>query len=74
MQSKKLKGGDEVLPPASQMHKALYTLNVLNCLEPGLTPTEKHWQPQKPTVRPQVLWKNVLTGKWHGPSPILMWG
>jgi transposase InsO family protein len=31
MQLKKLKGGDEVLPPASQLHKDLYTLNFLNC-------------------------------------------
>jgi transposase InsO family protein len=42
MQLKKLKGGDEVLPPASQLHKALYTFNFLNCPEQGLTPTERH--------------------------------
>jgi hypothetical protein len=29
MQLKKLKGGDEVLPPANQLHKALYTLKFL---------------------------------------------
>jgi hypothetical protein len=40
----------------------------------GLTPAERHWQPQELTVRPQFLWKNVLTGKWHSPSPVLMWG
>jgi hypothetical protein len=33
MQLQKLKGGDEVLPPANQLHKALYTLNFLNCSE-----------------------------------------
>jgi transposase InsO family protein len=33
MQLKKLKGGDEVLSPATQLHKALYTLNFLNCPE-----------------------------------------
>jgi hypothetical protein len=42
MQIKKLKGGDEVLPPASQLRKALYTLNFLNCPEQSLTSTEKH--------------------------------
>jgi hypothetical protein len=40
MQIKKLKGGDEVLPPASQLHKALYTPNFLNCPEQGLKPAE----------------------------------
>jgi transposase InsO family protein len=74
MQLKNLKGGDEVLPPDSQIHKALYTLNLLNCPEQGLTPAERHWQPQEPTVSPLVLWKDVLTDKWHGPSPVLMWG
>jgi hypothetical protein len=74
MQLQKLKGVDEVLPPVSQLHKALYTFNFLNCPERGLTPTERHWQPQKLIVNPQVSWKNVLTGKCHGPSPVLMWG
>jgi hypothetical protein len=46
----------------------------LNCPEQGLTPTERHWQPQELTGRPQVLWENVLTGKWHSTSPVLMWG
>jgi hypothetical protein len=66
-----LKGGNEVIPPASQLHKALYTLNFLNCPEQGLTPTESHWQSQEPIVRPQVLWKNVLTCKWHGTDPVV---
>jgi hypothetical protein len=74
MQLKKLKEGDEACHPASQLHKALYTINVLNCPEQGLTPTERHQQSQKLTVRPQFLWKDSLTCKWHGPSPVLMWG
>jgi transposase InsO family protein len=74
MQFKKLKDGDEVLSPAIQLHKVLHTLHFLNCPEQGLTSAEKHWQPQEPTVRPQVLWKNVLTGKLHNPSLVLMWG
>jgi hypothetical protein len=73
MQLKKLKGEDEVFPPAIQLHKVLHILNFLNCPDQGLTPTERHWQPQELTVRPQALWKNVLIGKWHGPTPILMW-
>jgi transposase InsO family protein len=53
MQLKKLKGGDEVLPQ----------LNFLNFPEQGLTFTEGHWQSLEPSVRPWVLWKNVLFGK-----------
>jgi hypothetical protein len=45
------------------LHKALHTLNFLNCLEWGLIPAERHWQLEELTGRPQVLWKNVLTGK-----------
>jgi hypothetical protein len=63
-----------VHPPDSQLHKALYTLNFLNCLEQGLTPAERHPQSQEPAVRPRVFWKNLLTVKWHGPSPVLMLG
>jgi transposase InsO family protein len=43
MQLKKLKGGDVALPPASQLHKTLYTLNFLICPRWGLTPAERHW-------------------------------
>jgi hypothetical protein len=62
MQIQKLKEGDEVLPPVSQLHKALYILNFLNCPKQGLTPAERHWQSQEPTIRPRNFWKNVLTG------------
>jgi hypothetical protein len=74
IQLKKLKGGDEVLPPGSQLHEILYTLNFFYCPEYSLTPTERHWQPQGLTGRPPVLWENVLTGKFHGPTPVLMGG
>jgi hypothetical protein len=49
------------------------TLNFLNCSESGFTPAEKHWEHRNKHL-PQVLWKDVITGAWQGPSPVLLWG
>jgi hypothetical protein len=65
-------GGDSSL--ATQINKALFTLNFLNCSESGFTPAEKHWEHHNKQHLPQVLWKDVMTGAWQGPSPVLLWG
>jgi hypothetical protein len=59
---------------ATQINKALFTLNFLNCSESGFTPAEKHWDHHNKQHLPQVLWKDVMTGAWQGPSPVLLWG
>jgi hypothetical protein len=60
-------------PQLANYIKLYTTLNFLTA-QNSLTPTERYWQLQELPVRPQILWKNVLTGKWPGPSPVLMWG
>jgi hypothetical protein len=66
----KTRRGDSL--PATQINKALFTLNFLNCSESVLTPAEKHWEHCNKQHLPQVLWKDVMTGAWHGLSPVLL--
>jgi hypothetical protein len=72
VQLQRQEGGDS--SPATQINKALFTLKFLNCSEYGLTPAKKHWEHRNKQHLPQVLWKDVMTGSWQGPSPVLLWG
>lgn len=50
---------------------ALFTLNFLNLDAQGHTAAERHCiEPDRP--KEMVKWKDVLTGKWKGPDPILI--
>ena len=50
---------------------ALFTLNFLNLDEQGRTAADRHCsEPNRP--REMIKWKDVLTGKWRGPDPILI--
>jgi hypothetical protein len=72
VQLQRQEGGDS--SPATQINQALFTLNFLNCSESGFTPAEKHWEHSNKQHLPQELWKDVMTGAWQGPSPVLLWG
>jgi hypothetical protein len=72
VQLQRQEGGDISL--ATEINKALFTLNCLNCSESGFTPAEKHWEHHNKQHLPQVLWKDVMTGAWQGPSPVSLWG
>jgi hypothetical protein len=71
-QLQRQEGGDS--SSATQINKALFTLNFLNCSESGFTPAEKHWEHCNKQHLPQVLWKDVMSGAWQGPSPVLLSG
>ena len=70
----KQKGGvDEALPltPRVAVSMALFTLNFLNLDEQGRTAADRHCsEPNRP--REMIKWKDVLTGNWRGPDPILI--
>ena len=74
----KQKGGvDETLPsvPRVAVSMSLFTLNFLNLDEQGRSAAERHSSdPDRP--KEMVKWKDVLTGLWKGPDPILIrsWG
>jgi hypothetical protein len=59
---------------ATQINKALFTLNFLNCSESVFTPAEKHWEHHNKQHLAQVLWKDVMTGAWKGLSLVFLWG
>ena len=70
----KQKGGvneDLPLTPRVAVSMALFTLNFLNLDEQGRTAADRHCsEPNRP--REMIKWKDVLTGKWRGPDPILI--
>ena len=70
----KQKGGvDETLPsvPRVVVSMALFTLNFLNLDEQERSAAEQHsTDPDRP--KEMVKWKDVLTGLWKGPDPILI--
>jgi transposase InsO family protein len=70
----KQKGGvEEALPsvPRVAVSMALFTLNFLNLDAQGHTAAERHCsEPDRP--KEMAKWKDVLTGKWRGPDPILI--
>ena len=69
----KQKRGVETLPsvPRVVVSMALFTLNFLNLDEQGRSAAERHsTDPDRP--KEMVKWKDVLTGQWKGPDPILI--
>lgn len=70
----KQKGGvEEALPsvPRVAVSMALFTLNFLNLDAQGHIAAECHYsEPDRP--KEMVKWKDVLTGLWKGPDPILI--
>jgi transposase InsO family protein len=71
LQLQRQEGRDSSL--ATEINKALFTLNFFNCSESGFSPAEKHWEHCNKQHLPQVLWKDVMTGAWQSPSPVLLW-
>ena len=50
---------------------ALFTLNYLNLDDQGHTAADRHCsEPDRP--KEMVKWKDVLSGQWKGPDPILI--
>ena len=34
----------------------------------------RHWSPEQQSTKPLVKWKNLLSGQWRGPDPLLSSG
>ena len=60
------------LPPKGRLSLALFTLNFLNLNAKGCSPAMEHCDPS-PSDKGLVKWKDVLTGQWKGPDPVLCW-
>lgn len=74
-QLQKQKGGERYNPtPQNQLNHALYTLNFLNCDDEGHTAAERHQTPGAVASAGMARWKDLQTGQWRGPDPVMMWG
>lgn len=70
---RKQKGGvGHGLPPKARLSMALLTYNFLNLNNHNHSPAMEHCNPS-PCNKGWVKWKDVLTGQWHGPDPVLSW-
>lgn len=65
-------GGYTPTPQKLLMH-TLFVINFLTLDDDGRSAADRFWNPQR-QAHPLVLWRDPLTGAWHGPDPALMWG
>lgn len=58
--------------PKERLSLALFTINFLNLDAQGRSAADRHQEPHGPS-KGLVKWKDILTGTWHGPDPVLTW-
>ncbi|XP_012872059.1 PREDICTED: endogenous retrovirus group K member 8 Pol protein-like [Dipodomys ordii] len=58
--------------PKERLSLALFTINFLNLDAQGQSTADRHNEPHGP-AKGMVKWKDVLTGLWGGPDPMLTW-
>lgn len=58
--------------PRMRLSLALFTINFLNLTDNSMSPADRHML-KEPSSRGYVRWKDILTGKWCGPDPVLCW-
>jgi len=56
--------------PKEQLSLALFTLNFL-ILDAHGRSAEDHHAATTPMTNAEVKWRDVLTGEWHGPDPVI---
>lgn len=68
----KQKGGiGQGLTAKQHLSMVNFTLNFLNLNSEGLTRAEEHTSP--PIHKGWIKWRDVLSGQWRGPDPVLSW-
>lgn len=60
--------------PRLLLNHALFVLNFLSLDANGKSAADRLWHPATTTSFSTVLWKDVRTGAWRGPHPVLIWG
>ena len=60
--------------PHQILHHALFVINNLNTDSSGMPVMLRHWSPEQSGMRPLVKWKDLLSGQWKGPDPLLTSG
>lgn len=62
------------MSPQNKLSHALYVLNFLNCDAEGRTAAERHQASSTTASAGLARWKDLQTGRWFGPDPVMMWG
>lgn len=60
--------------PIQLLSHILFILNFLIFDNTGLSASQRLWGKKDISGHPQVMWKDVQTGQWKGPDPVLIWG
>ena len=71
----KLKEGEfKYSSPHQILQHALLVINILNTDPAGTTAMLHHWCLELLDAKPLVKWKDLLSGQWKGPDPLLTSG
>ena len=76
-QIQKLKEGEwefKYSSPHYRLQHVLFVTNILNTDSAGITAMLRHWCPEQLNAKPLVKWKDLLSGQWKGPDPLLTSG
>lgn len=65
--------GDTFRSPKDKLNTILFILNFLTLDKTGKSAADRHASAAAAPPKPLVLWKDILTGKWNGPDPVLVW-
>uniref|UniRef100_A0A8C7ESM9 RNA-directed DNA polymerase n=1 Tax=Neovison vison TaxID=452646 RepID=A0A8C7ESM9_NEOVI len=64
--------GDDYKSPRDLTSLTLYILNFLSLDHNGTSAADRHAAVTEHTLA-QAKWKDILTGQWRGPDPVLRW-
>ena len=72
LQIQKLKEGEfKYSSPHQILQHSLFVINILNADSAGTTAMLCHWCQEQLNAKPLVKWKDLLSGQWKGPDPLL---
>ena len=75
IQIQKIKEGEfKYSSPHQILQHALFVINILNTDLAGTTAMLRHWCLEQLNAKPLVKWKDLLSGQWKGPDPLLTSG
>ena len=57
--------------PHQVLQHALFVINNLNADSSRNTAMLRHWCPEQSNAKPLVKWRDLLSGQWKGPDPLL---
>ena len=75
IQIQKLKEGEfKYSAPHQILQHAVFVINNLNADSSRNTAMLLHWCPEQSNAKPLVKWRDLISGQWKGPDPLLTSG